>query len=65
MAKQESLRKQTIEYEMELRHKSEMKRLEAEMRAKAQIKRENRDLTLEKIKLKAEENRTTIIESIK
>ncbi|KAI4465584.1 putative atp-ase [Holotrichia oblita] len=57
VAKQEAMRKATIEHEMDLRHKMEMKRVEAELRAKAKIDRENRDLTLEQIRLKASENR--------
>lgn len=50
---------------MEIRQKNEMKRLEAEMRAKATVDRENQDLYLEQIKLKAAENRLTVLESIK
>ncbi|XP_012252047.2 ATPase family AAA domain-containing protein 3A homolog [Athalia rosae] len=65
VAKQEAMRKATIEHEMELRHKNEMKKLEAELRAKAKVDRENQDLNLEKIRLKASENRVTVLESIK
>lgn len=65
VAKQEAMRKATIEHEMDLRHKNEMKRVEAELKAKAKIDRENRDLTLEQIRLKATENRVTVLESIK
>lgn len=65
VAKQEAMRKATIEHEMELRHKNEMKRVEAETRAKAKVDRENRDITLEQIRLKAAENRVTVLESIK
>lgn len=65
VAKQEALKKQTLEYEMELRAKSDMKRIEAEMRAKGKVDRENQDLYLEQIRLKASENRTTVMESIK
>lgn len=59
------MRKATIEHEMGLRHQNEMKRVEAEMLAKAKVDRENRDITLEQIRLKAAENRTTVLESIK
>lgn len=59
------MRKATIEHEMELRSKNEMQRIEAELRAKAKVDRENRDLTLEQIRLKASENRITVLESIK
>lgn len=65
VAKQEAMRKATIEHEMELRHKNEMKKLEAELKAKAKVDRENQDLNLEKIRLKASENRVTVLESIK
>lgn len=63
--KQEAMRRATIEHEMNLREKNKMKLLEAELRAKAKVDRENRDLTLEQIRLKAEENRVTVLESIK
>ena len=46
------MKKQTLEYEMDLRSKSDMKRLEAEVRAKAKVDRENQDLYLEQIRLK-------------
>lgn len=50
---------------MELRFKTDMSRVEAEAKAKAKAERENRDIILEQIKLKASEKRTTILESIK
>lgn len=59
------MRKATIEHEMELRHQNEMKKVEAELKAKAKIDRENRDITLEQIRLKAEQNRITVLEGIK
>lgn len=65
MAKQEAMRRATIEHEMDLRHQNEMKRVEAELRAKAKVDRENRDLTLEQIRLRANENRLTVMEGIK
>lgn len=65
VAKQEAMRRSTIEHEMDLRHQNEMKRVEAELRAKAKVDRENQDLTLEQIRLKAAENRVTVLESIK
>ncbi|XP_033223238.1 ATPase family AAA domain-containing protein 3A homolog [Belonocnema kinseyi] len=65
VAKQEAMRKATVEHEMELKHKNEMKKLDAKLRAQAKIDRENQDLNLEKIRLKAAENRTTVLESIK
>ncbi|XP_063991788.1 ATPase family AAA domain-containing protein 3A homolog [Diachasmimorpha longicaudata] len=65
VAKQEAMRKATIEHEMELRHKNEMRKLEAELKAKAKVDRENQDLNLEQIRLRASENRVTVLESIK
>ncbi|XP_066261669.1 ATPase family AAA domain-containing protein 3A homolog [Euwallacea similis] len=65
VAKQEAIRKATIEHEMDLRNKNDMKKVEAKFRAKAKVDRENRDLTLEQIRLKAQENRVTVLESIK
>ncbi|KAF5300749.1 hypothetical protein FQA39_LY10994 [Lamprigera yunnana] len=65
VAKQEAMRKATIEHEMELRSQNEMKKIEAELRAKAKADRENRDIILEQIKVKASENRLTVLESIK
>lgn len=55
---------ETMEQEADLRHKNDMKRIEAEMKAKAVIERENKDITLEQIRLKAAERRKTILESI-
>lgn len=65
VAKQEAMRRSTVEHEMQLREKNKLKLLEAEMRAKAKVDRENRDLTLEQIRLKAQESRVTVLEGIK
>uniref|UniRef100_T1GHF2 AAA+ ATPase domain-containing protein n=1 Tax=Megaselia scalaris TaxID=36166 RepID=T1GHF2_MEGSC len=48
-----------------MKEKNRLKLLEHEMRAKAKVERENRDLTLEQIRLKAQEHRTTVLEGIK
>jgi len=64
VAKQEAMRKATLEHEMELRSKADTKRIEAEMVAKAKIERENQDLTLEQIRLRAKEHRSTVMEGI-
>lgn len=63
--KQEAMKRGTIEYEADLKHKNEMKRLEAELRGKAKIERENKDIRLEKIRVKAAEQRETVLQSIK
>ncbi|XP_078615695.1 ATPase family AAA domain-containing protein 3-like isoform X1 [Branchiostoma floridae x Branchiostoma japonicum] len=63
--KQEAMRKATMEYEAQLRLQNDMKRIEAETTAKAKADRENQDLNLEQIRLKASEHRTTVMEGIK
>uniref|UniRef100_A0A4W6EQS7 ATPase family AAA domain containing 3A n=1 Tax=Lates calcarifer TaxID=8187 RepID=A0A4W6EQS7_LATCA len=63
--KQEAMRKATIEHEMELRHKNELLRIEAESKARAKVERENADIIREQIRLKAAEHRQTVLESIK
>uniref|UniRef100_A0A7E4ZTZ7 AAA domain-containing protein n=1 Tax=Panagrellus redivivus TaxID=6233 RepID=A0A7E4ZTZ7_PANRE len=63
--KQEALRKSTIEHELQLRHKYDLERIEAEVKAKAKAARENRDVNLEAMRASEEERRKTIIEQIK
>uniref|UniRef100_UPI003AAE7B30 uncharacterized protein isoform X1 n=1 Tax=Centroberyx gerrardi TaxID=166262 RepID=UPI003AAE7B30 len=63
--KQEAMRKATIEHEMDLRHKNELLRVEAEAKARAKVERENADIIREQIRLKAAEHRQTVLESIK
>uniref|UniRef100_A0A8D8ZF79 ATPase family AAA domain-containing protein 3 n=1 Tax=Cacopsylla melanoneura TaxID=428564 RepID=A0A8D8ZF79_9HEMI len=65
VAKQEAMRKATIEHEMELRGKMETKKVEAESLARAKADRENHDLLMEKLRVGAQEQRETILESIK
>lgn len=55
----------TIEHEMDLRHKNEMLRVEAESKARARVERENADIIREQIRLKAAEHRQTVLESIR
>ncbi|KAL5109114.1 ATPase family AAA domain-containing protein 3 [Taenia crassiceps] len=57
-------RKQTIEYEADLRHQNELKQIEARLRGEAQIERENRDIRLERSRIEAREYRETILQSI-
>uniref|UniRef100_A0A8C3PCK4 ATPase family AAA domain containing 3A n=1 Tax=Chrysemys picta bellii TaxID=8478 RepID=A0A8C3PCK4_CHRPI len=63
--KQEAMKRATVEREMELRHKNEMLRIEAEVRARAKAERENADLIREQIRLKAAEHRQTVLDSLK
>ncbi|XP_068212844.1 ATPase family AAA domain-containing protein 3-A [Palaemon carinicauda] len=64
VAKQEALRKATLEHELEQRHKYDMKRIESEMSSKAKLERENQDLTLEQIRVRAAEDRETTLKSM-
>jgi len=64
VAKQEAMRKRTLEHEMELRAQADSKRIEAETAARAKVERENQDLYLEQIRLKAKEHRSTVMEGI-
>jgi len=63
--KQEAIRKATIEHELQLRHKYDLERIEAEVRAKTKAARENRDVNLEMTKASEEESRKTMVERIR
>lgn len=65
VAKQEAMKKATVEHEMNMRLQNDMKRVEAKARARAIAERENRDIRLEQIKVEAAEKRVTVLESIK
>ena len=65
VARQEAMRLKTREQENEMRAKADMKRIEAESVARGKVERENQDLLLEQIRLKAKENRSTVMESIR
>lgn len=65
VAKQEAIRRKTIEYEAELRQKTEKARVELETRGKIQAERENHDLRMKEAVIKAEEYRKTVIEGLK
>ncbi|OQR77170.1 ATPase family AAA domain-containing protein 3-B-like [Tropilaelaps mercedesae] len=64
-AKQEAMRKATIEHEMKLRSDNDIKRIRAEVEMQAKMARENHDINMEQVRLKAQENRETILQSIK
>ncbi|KAL3075592.1 hypothetical protein niasHT_034959 [Heterodera trifolii] len=63
--KQEALRKATIEHELSLRHKYDLERIDADVRAKARAARENRDVNLEMMRASEEERRKTVTEQIR
>ena len=65
VAKQEAIRRKNIEYEAELRQKTEKARVELETRGKIQAERENHDLRMKETVIKAEEYRKTVIEGLK
>ncbi|KAA0189318.1 hypothetical protein HAZT_HAZT007146 [Hyalella azteca] len=63
--KQEAMRRATLEHELEKRAELDLKRIEREVLSKGKVERDNQDLTLEQIRLKAKEDRETRLESIK
>ncbi|XP_050533314.1 ATPase family AAA domain-containing protein 3 [Daktulosphaira vitifoliae] len=65
VAKQEAMKKATIEHEIEMKSRLDAKKTEAKALARAKAERENHDLILEQLKLKASEHRQTVLESIK
>jgi len=65
MMKQEKLRRQTLEYEAELKQKTELARVRAEGESKIRQERENHDLIMEKLKAEAKEKKEAIIQSVK
>ncbi|KAL7301164.1 hypothetical protein TKK_0006135 [Trichogramma kaykai] len=64
IAKQEALKKQTIAYEQELKHKSDLQKIAEKYKSKQKMDRENHDLNLEKLKLQAAEHRDTVLKSL-
>ncbi|KAF8363218.1 atad-3, partial [Pristionchus pacificus] len=63
--RQESLRKQTIEHELALKHKYDLEKVQAETMARAKAARENRDVNLEQLRVSEEEQRKTAVEKMK
>uniref|UniRef100_A0A914GZI4 AAA+ ATPase domain-containing protein n=1 Tax=Globodera rostochiensis TaxID=31243 RepID=A0A914GZI4_GLORO len=63
--KQEALRKSTIEHELSLRHKYDLERIDADVRAKTRAARDNRDVNLEMMRAGEEERRKTVTEQIR
>lgn len=47
-----------------MRHKNELKQIEARLRGEAQIERENREIRLERSRAEAREYRETVLQSI-
>lgn len=65
LARQESSRRKTLEYEAELRQKTELAKVAAEVEGKIKQERLNHDLHLEEARVRAKEYRETVMESIK
>ena len=65
LARQEAIRKKTLEYEAELRQQTEMARVKAESEGRIQQERKNFDLTLEKSRVDAMEYRETVMAALK
>ncbi|CAL8110523.1 unnamed protein product [Orchesella dallaii] len=63
--KQEQIRQQTIAKEMQMREHERKNRIKEEAEVKAKVERENRDIYLEQLRVKAQESRVTTLESIK
>ncbi|GLD98729.1 hypothetical protein PINS_up007447 [Pythium insidiosum] len=65
IARQEASRRKTLEYEAELRQKTEMAKVAAEVEGRIKQERLNHDLHLEEARVKAKEYRETVMEGIK
>lgn len=64
-AKQEQIRRATLEFEAQLRQKTELERVKAETEGRILAERRNHDLRLEQSKQKAAETRKTLLSGIK
>ena len=65
VAKQEAMRQETFKKEMQMRELERKNRIKEEAEVKAKVERENRDIYLEQLRVKAQESRVTTLESIK
>ncbi|RHY79776.1 hypothetical protein DYB31_000112 [Aphanomyces astaci] len=65
LARQEASRRKTMEYEAELRTKTEMSKVAAEVEGRIKQERLNHDLHLEEARVRAKEYRETVMEGIK
>jgi len=64
-ARQEAIKRKTVEYEAELRQRTELQTVAAQTMGGIQEERKNQQLVLERRRQKAKEYRTTVLESIK
>ena len=65
LARQEAIRKKTLEYEAELRQQTEMAKAKAESEGRIRQERQNADIVRERDRAKAADLRETVLESIK
>ncbi|KAI9922017.1 hypothetical protein PsorP6_000050 [Peronosclerospora sorghi] len=65
LARQEASRRKTLEYEAELRQKTELAKVAAETEGRIKQERLNHDLHLEEARVRAKEYRETVLEAIK
>lgn len=63
--KVEGLRRQTAEYEASLRKQTDEAKVAAEVAGRIRQERENRDLYIERLKIEAGENRTTVMQAVR
>ena len=63
--RQEEMRRATIDYEMRLKREIELEKVRAETEGKIRYERENRDIHLEELRVKAAEARDTTLQAIK
>eukprot|EP00587_Corethron_hystrix_P002171 CAMPEP_0113296942 /NCGR_PEP_ID=MMETSP0010_2-20120614/15_1 /TAXON_ID=216773 ORGANISM="Corethron hystrix, Strain 308" /NCGR_SAMPLE_ID=MMETSP0010_2 /ASSEMBLY_ACC=CAM_ASM_000155 /LENGTH=568 /DNA_ID=CAMNT_0000149757 /DNA_START=223 /DNA_END=1929 /DNA_ORIENTATION=+ /assembly_acc=CAM_ASM_000155 len=64
IARQEEMRRKTLEYEAKLKTDTELARARAEAEGRIKQERVNHDLILEKVKLEATERRDTVLKAI-
>lgn len=63
-ARQEEMRRKTLEYEARLRTETEIAKAKAESEGRIAQERQNHDLILQKVKLEAQERRDTVLKAI-
>ncbi len=65
LAKQEAIKRKTLEYEAELRQQTELARVKAETEGRIKQERQNHDLRVAQARAEAKEYRETVMEGIK
>lgn len=65
LAKQEAMRRSTIEYEQRLKRDTELAKVMAEADGRIKEQRENRDVALERLRAEANEKRETVLQAIR